>query len=104
MRRVLVDHARGRKAAKRGGFAVRVALEEDVAAESPREVDLIALDTALDELAAMDPRQSRVVEMRYFGGLGTAQIAGVLGVSRATVDRDWRFARTWLYRRVSGEA
>jgi RNA polymerase sigma factor (sigma-70 family) len=75
-----------------------------VAAAAPREVDLIALDTALDELAAMDPRQSRVVEMRYFGGLGTAQIAEVLGVSRATVDRDWRFARTWLYRRLAGEA
>jgi RNA polymerase sigma-70 factor (ECF subfamily) len=104
MRRVLVDHARGRKAVKRGGTAVRVALEEDVAAAAPREVDLIALDTALNELAAMDPRQSRVVEMRYFGGLGTAQIAEVLGVSRATVDRDWRFARTWLYRRLAGEA
>ena len=104
MRRVLVDHARARKAAKRGGSAVRVALDDDVAAAAPREVDLIALDTALNELAAMDARQSRVVEMRYFGGLGTAEIAEVLGVSRATVDRDWRFARTWLYRRLAGEA
>jgi len=101
MRRVLVDHARERKAAKRGGTAVRVALEEDVAAAEAREVDLIALDAALDELAAMDPRQSRVVELRFFGGLGTAEIAEVLEVSRATVDRDWRFARTWLYRRLA---
>jgi RNA polymerase sigma factor (TIGR02999 family) len=101
MRRVLVDHARERKAAKRGGTAVRVALEEDVAAADAREVDLIALDSALDELAAMDPRQGRVVEMRFFGGLGTAEIAEVLDVSRATVDRDWRFARTWLYRRLA---
>lgn len=101
MRRVLVDHARKRKAARRGGSAVRVTLAEDVAATEPREVDLIVLDTALDELAAMDPRQSRVVELRFFGGLGTAEIAEILGVSRATVDRDWRFARTWLYRRVA---
>jgi len=101
MRRVLVDHARERKAAKRAGGAVRVALEEDIAATEPREVDLIVLDGALDELAAMDPRQSRVVEMRFFGGLSTAEIAEVLDVSRATVDRDWRFARTWLYRRVA---
>ena len=101
MRRVLVDHARERKAAKRGGPAVRVALEEDVAAIEAREVDLIALDGALDDLAALDPRQSRVVELRFFGGLGNAEIADVLEVSRATVDRDWRFARTWLYRRLA---
>ena len=101
MRRVLVDHARERKAAKRGGTAVRVVLEEDLASTDAREVDLIALDTALDELAGLDPRQSRVVELRFFGGLGTAEIADVLDVSRATVDRDWRFARTWLYRRLA---
>jgi RNA polymerase sigma factor (TIGR02999 family) len=103
MRRVLVDHAREKKAVKRAGGAVRVALEEDVAATEPREVDLIALDGALDELAAMDPRQSRVVEMRFFGGLSPAEIAEVLEVSRATVDRDWRFARTWLYRRLAAD-
>ena len=101
MRRVLVDHARERKAAKREGSAVRVALEDDVATTQAREVDLIALDGALDELAAMDPRQSRVVELRFFGGLDLAEIAEVLEVSRATVDRDWRFARTWLYRRLA---
>lgn len=101
MRRVLVDYARERRAAKRAGRAVRVALEEDVATTKPREVDLIALDRALDELAAMDPRQSRVVEMRFFGGIGMAEIAEILDVSRATVDRDFRFARTWLYRRVA---
>jgi len=101
MRRVLVDHARERKAAKREGSAVRVALEDDVATTQAREVDLIALDGALDELAAMDPRQSRVVELRFFGGLDLAEIAEILDVSRATVDRDWRFARTWLYRRLA---
>ena len=101
MRRVLVDHARERKAAKREGSAVRVALEDDVATTRAREVDLIALDGALDELAAMDPRQGRVVELRFFGGLDLAEIAEILDVSRATVDRDWRFARTWLYRRLA---
>jgi RNA polymerase sigma-70 factor (ECF subfamily) len=101
MRRVLVDHARERKAAKREGSAVRVALEDDVATTQAREVDLIALDGALDELAAMDPRQGRVVELRFFGGLDLAEIAEILDVSRATVDRDWRFARTWLYRRLA---
>jgi RNA polymerase sigma factor (TIGR02999 family) len=101
MRRVLVDHARARKSAKRGGTAVRVALEEDVAAAEPREVDLITLDAALDELAALDARQSRVVELRFFGGLDMGEIAELLDISRATVDRDWRFARTWLYRRVA---
>jgi RNA polymerase sigma factor (sigma-70 family) len=80
---------------------VRVALEEDVAAAEPREVDLITLDAALDELATMDARQSRVVELRFFGGLDMGEIAELLDVSRATVDRDWRFARTWLYRRVA---
>ena len=101
MRRVLVDHARERKAAKRGGTAVRVALEEDVASTDAREVDLIALDTALDDLAALDPRKSRLVEMRFFGGLEMEEIAGVLDISRATADRDWRFARRWLYRRMA---
>ena len=101
MRRVLVDHARERKAAKRGGSAVRVALEEDVASTDARDVDLIALDTALDELAALDPRKSRLVEMRFFGGLEMEEIAEVLDISRATADRDWRFARRWLHRRMT---
>lgn len=101
MRRVLVDHARERNAGKRAGQALRVALDEDAAAVQPREVDLIALDHALDDLAALDARQSRVVEMRYFAGLGMEEIATLLEVSRATVDRDWRFARTWLYRRLA---
>ena len=101
MRRVLVDHARERKAVKRGGTRVRVALEESVASTDARDVDLIALDTALDELAALDPRKSRLVEMRFFGGLEMEEIAEVLDISRATADRDWRFARRWLYRRMA---
>jgi RNA polymerase sigma factor (TIGR02999 family) len=104
MRRVLVEHARKRKAAKRPGAAVRVALEEDVATAKPREADLIALDAALEELTAMDARQGRVVVLRFFGGLSLEEIAEVLDVSRATVNRDWRFARTWLYRRVAAPA
>ncbi len=104
MRRVLVDHARERNAAKRAGGAVRVALDEEVATSKPRDVDVLALDSALEELAAMDARQSRVVELRYFGGLSMEEIAEVLDVSRATVNRDWRFARTWLYRKVAAPA
>jgi RNA polymerase sigma factor (TIGR02999 family) len=101
MRRVLVDHARDKKARKREGAAVRVALEEDVAAVQPREVDLLALDDALSQLAALNARQGRIVELRFFGGLSTPEIAEVLEVSQRTVDREWHFARTWLYRRMA---
>lgn len=104
MRRALVDHARGRKARKREGGAVRVTLEDDVAAVQPRTVDLMAMDAALDQLAALDPRQSRIVEMRFFGGMSNPEIAELLGVSERTVDRDWRFARTWLYRRMAARS
>jgi RNA polymerase sigma factor (TIGR02999 family) len=100
MRRILVDHARARSAAKRPGSGLRVALQEDAAAVAPLEVDLILLDRALDELAALDQRQGRVVELRYFGGLSLEEIAGTLGVSLATVNRDWRLARAWLHQRV----
>jgi RNA polymerase sigma factor (TIGR02999 family) len=101
MRRVLVDHARDKKARKREGAAVRVVLEEDVAAVQPRSVDLLALDDALNQLAALNARQSRIVEMRFFGGLSHPEIAELLDVSQRTVDREWHFARTWLYRRMA---
>jgi RNA polymerase sigma factor (TIGR02999 family) len=96
MRRVLVDHARARKARKRAGIT-HVTLADS--AES-REVDLVALDLALDELATADQRQARIVELRYFGGLRLEEVASALDVSLATVNREWRSARAWLYQRV----
>ena len=102
MRRVLVDHARNRRARKRGGTRTRVTLDEAVASTGPRSLDLIALDDALNELAALDPRQSRVVELRAFGGLSVEETAEVVGISPATVKRYWSFSRAWLARRLAG--
>lgn len=97
MRRLLVDHARARGYAKRGGGVRRVSLDEAVElSEEPGE-DLLALDAALTRLAALDPRQHQVVELRFFGGLSVEETAEVLGVSAVTVKRDWRAARAWLY-------
>lgn len=101
MRRILVSHARRRAAGKRGGGALRVTLPQDLAAVEA-EVDLVALDAALDALAALDPRQARVVELRYFGGLTIEETAAALGVSPATVKVDWSMARAWLRRRLEG--
>lgn len=100
MRRILVDHARARGAAKRGGRH-RITLVEDEAGTSPEEPDLLGLDEALDELAAIDEPQARLVELRYFGGLTLEETASVLGVSRATAAREWLTARTWLHRRLT---
>jgi RNA polymerase sigma factor (TIGR02999 family) len=99
MRQILVDHARARLAAKRPGSVTRVTLGELVS--GPREVDLIALDDALDQLEATDPRQARMVELRFFGGLTHEEVASSLGVSLATVNREWRLAKAWLYQRVA---
>ena len=105
MRRILVDHARAREAAKRPSPALRVSLDESVAGEEARNTELLLIDQALTELAALDPRQSRIVELRYFGGLSEREIAESLAISRATVTREWQSARAWLYRRVAaGEA
>jgi RNA polymerase sigma factor (TIGR02999 family) len=101
MRRVLVDHARGKRAGKRGGPRVQVTLEEELAVSQPRDVDLILLDESLDALALLAPDQARLVELRYFGGLTTEEAADVLGVSHATVERRWTLARAWLFRRVT---
>lgn len=98
MRRILVDHARRRRAAKRD--VVRVPLDESVVPASGREVDLLGLDEALCELTSMDARQGRVVELRYFGGLTLEEAAEILGVSVATVKRDWSLARAWLFDRL----
>ena len=100
MRRILVNHAQKRSAAKRGGGAKRVPLDDDLAvAESP-DIDLVALDEALNRLAERDARKARVVEQRFFAGMAMSQIAENLGVSLATVKRDWEFARTWLTREI----
>jgi RNA polymerase sigma factor (TIGR02999 family) len=105
MRRLLVDHARGRNRRKRGGGVLVVPLEDhDVAGPAPDDgVDFVALDAALDRLAALSPQQARVVELRYFGGLSIEETAEVLGVSTMTVKRAWAMARAWLHRELSGE-
>lgn len=99
MRRILVDHARARGAAKRGG-GLRVTLAEHLVPTPPVQPDLLDLDTALDELAALDERQARLVELRYFGGLTIEETAAVLGVSVPTANREWATAKMWLYRRL----
>jgi RNA polymerase sigma factor (TIGR02999 family) len=101
MRRILVDHARSRQAAKRGGSNIKLPLEEEMIASAGREVDMVALDEALERLAAMDPQQSRVVELRFFSGLSVDETAEVLGVSTRTVKRDWNVAKAWLRREIS---
>jgi RNA polymerase sigma-70 factor, ECF subfamily len=95
-RRVLLNHARDRRAQKRGGDATRVTLVE-AEGSGPREVDLIDLDEALQRLGALDPAQEQVVELRYFGGLTIEETAAVVGSSPATVKRDWQSARAWLF-------
>ncbi|HJQ68468.1 MAG TPA: sigma-70 family RNA polymerase sigma factor [Blastocatellia bacterium] len=100
MRQILIDHARTHNAAKRGGGEIKVSLKEELVAAAPREVDLIALDAALDELAELDEQQSRIVEMRFFGGLSIEETAEVLAISPATVKREWSTAKAWLYREM----
>jgi len=101
MRRILVDHARERQAAKRPGAGVKVMLDDRIGAAAPRECELIDLDQALTELTHLDPRQGQIVELRYFGGLSEQEVAEVLSISRATVTREWQAARAWLYRRIT---
>jgi RNA polymerase sigma-70 factor, ECF subfamily len=103
MRRILVNHARDRRARKRGGGAERVSLSLIEAPSGRPDVELIALEDALERLAALDQRKSRVVELKFFGGLTIEEIAEVLQVSRATVEREWSFARAWLYDAIGGE-
>ena len=97
MRRILVDHARRRKMQKRSGQWTRVSLSDPAVNGTVGEFDVLALDDLLERLAAFDARKSRVVELRYFGGLSLAETAHVLDVSTATVDREWRSARAWLH-------
>jgi RNA polymerase sigma factor (TIGR02999 family) len=100
MRNLLVDHARARRAEKRGGAGLTVTLGEGLAIEAARDLDVLALHEALEQLAALDARQARVVELRYFGGLSVEETAEVLDVSQATVYAEWAVARAWLRRRL----
>jgi|SRR5688572_12241465 len=103
MRRVLVDHARSRGYRKRGGGAQRVTLDEGLVASPDPGLDVLALDRALDALAELDARKSKVIELRFFGGLSVEETAEVLHVSPDTVKRDWRLAKLWLLRELEGE-
>jgi len=103
MRRILVDRARARRSGKRSGRWSRVTLDQAFAATLPTEVDVLDLDTALHRLASLDRRKSRVAELRFFGGLSLRETAEVLAVSVATVERDWQFARAWLFAVLSEE-
>jgi RNA polymerase sigma-70 factor (ECF subfamily) len=104
MRRVLVDHARARGYRKRGGGAQRVTLTEALIVSPEPALDLVALDRALEALAAADARKSRVIELRFFGGLSVEETAEVLHVSPDTIKRDWRLAKLWLLRELEGDA
>lgn len=100
MRRILVEHARKRHFAKRGGGAVKVSFDEAAIVSQEQASDLVALDDALTSLEAMDPRKARIVELRYIGGLNIEETAEVLAISPATVQREWRAAKAWLYRAI----
>ena len=103
MRRIMVDRARERRALKRGGDAMKVSLDEAALVSEQRAEELLALDEALEKLAAQDPRKSQIVELRYFGGLTTEETAAFLKISHRTVRREWRMAKVWLYCALSGE-
>jgi RNA polymerase sigma factor (TIGR02999 family) len=101
MRRILVDHARSRQAAKRGGGDIRLPLEEAIVVLPGPDLDFVALDEALNRLAQIDPQQSQIVELRFFSGLSVEETGKVLGVSERTVKRDWNVAKAWLKRELS---
>ena len=103
IRRILVDHARRRRSAKRGGDAMLVPLDDAMLQVEKGGIEVVALDSALRSLAEIDSRKSRVVELRYFGGLNLEETAEVLGVSQETAKRDWKMARAWLYTQLTGE-
>ena len=101
MRRILIERARSRRSAKRGSGGQRVSLDDAADVSNERAADLVALDEALTNLAAIDPRKAEIVELKYFGGLSIEETAGVLEVSTPTVERDWRMAKIWLHREIS---
>jgi RNA polymerase sigma factor (TIGR02999 family) len=102
MRRILVDHARARHRAKRGGRNIRISLDEEIESGGSNDVELINIDEALNRLAETDIQQSKIVELRFFGGLNVEETSQVLGVSPRTVKRRWRFAKAWLRRELQG--
>jgi RNA polymerase sigma factor (TIGR02999 family) len=102
MRRILVDHARAKCAGRRGGHHNKISFEEALIISFERPEQFIALDEALDRLAQLDPRQARIVELRFFGGLSEEETAAILGISARTVKRDWQFAKAWLYKDLGG--
>jgi RNA polymerase sigma factor (TIGR02999 family) len=104
MRRILVDRARGRRMAKRSGRWARVTLDEAAAVSPQADVDVLDLDEALTHLAEFDPRKSQIAELRFFGGLSLAETGELLGISLATVERDWQAARAWLFKALSESA
>ena len=101
MRQILVDYARRHRASKRGSGVCMLTLDDAVTLPQRKDVDVIAIDEALTTLAEIDPRQSRVVELRFFAGLSLQEISEVMGIGTATVQRDWTAARAWLYREIS---
>ena len=103
MRRILVDHARSHLYAKRGGGAQKLTLDEAIATPQERDLDLVALDDALTALTQIDPQQSRIIELRFFGGLTIEETAEVIGISPATVKRDWNMAKAWLFGEISNK-
>lgn len=103
MRQVLIDHARGKARVKRGGEVCRVTMNEAVTPITDTDPELLDLDEALHKLAAMDERQSRIVELRFFGGMTVEEVAHVVGVSKTTVENEWRMARAWLRRELTSE-
>ncbi len=104
MRRILINHARARQAAKREGFTQAISLEDALGVFTNPRIDVLALNRALQELAEMDPQQGRVVELRYFGGLTIEETAEVMEISPATVKREWSTARLWLLQQIEGGA
>ena len=104
MRRILVDHARERQAAKRPGSAIRLTLDDRISAPEQRDCEMLLLDEALRELTRIDSRQRQIVEFRYFAGMSEREVAEVLSISRSTVTREWQTARAWLYRRLTRKA
>lgn len=103
MRRILVNHARDRRAEKRGGEFQQVSLSAAADAFQQKDLDILVLNDALEELAKFDERKAKVVELKFFGGMTTKEIAGFLQISEATVEREWTFARAWLFARIKDE-
>jgi RNA polymerase sigma factor (TIGR02999 family) len=101
IRHILVDHARGHRAAKRGAGAAKLSLDEAIGVPDRQEIDVLALDESLERLASLDPQQGQIVELRFFGGLSIEETAEVLHISPATVKRDWVMAKAWLYQNLA---